>query len=63
MSTETLERLNDCNCWVKQRPAEEQFGLRWGAHSLSCPMHRMSKDPVDREKDQANREYGETHFR
>ena len=56
------ERLKTCTCWVRSRPEVEQFGLRWGAHSRSCPVYRVSLDPVDREQDCENRDYGEAHF-
>lgn len=62
MSTEVLEALTDCNCWVRNRPLEEQFGLRWGAHSKDCPMHSESRDPVDKIQDGENRAYGEANF-
>jgi hypothetical protein len=36
-----------CNCWVRDRPAEEQAELRPGAHDVRCPGWRPSLDPVD----------------
>ncbi len=62
-SDSLLDRMETlCTCWVKSRPREEQFGLRWGAHSISCPIFSVSRDPVDEMKDDENREYGEAHF-
>jgi hypothetical protein len=46
-----------CTCWVKDRPAEQQFGIRRGAHSPTCPEYRQSGDAVDRDADEALREW------
>ena len=62
MSTVVLEKLVDCNCWVRNRPLEEQFGLRWGAHSKDCPMYRESRDPVNKMQDEENQTFGEANF-
>ena len=35
-----------CSCWVKDRPDEERFSLRYGAHNPGCPMFRPSYDPL-----------------
>ncbi len=56
-------RNQTCNCWVRTRPQEEQAGLRWGAHSITCPRYRIGLDPVDRIKDELNRIWGETQQR
>lgn len=54
-----MTRLGLCNCWVRARPPEEQFGLRWGAHNPHCPVYRASLDPVDRKHDEEARVAGE----
>ena len=36
-----------CNCWVRLRPADERFGIRYGAHNPDCPRFHPSRDPVD----------------
>lgn len=45
----------ECNCWVSLRPAEEAYGIRYGAHATTCPVFRESGDPVDRAYDTALR--------
>jgi hypothetical protein len=40
-----------CNCWVRDRPAEERFSIRYGAHDVRCPMWAPSQDPVDAAND------------
>lgn len=44
-----------CNCWVRDRPAEERFSIRYGAHDVRCPAWAPSGDPVDAERDAALR--------
>jgi hypothetical protein len=48
-----------CNCWVSKASAETQFCVRYGAHSVTCPKHRPSGDPVDRMHDEELRRLGE----
>ena len=50
-----------CNCWVAHPGISEEtrFGLRWGAHSKSCPTFRESLDPVDRAYDNDLRRHGD----
>ncbi len=40
-----------CNCWVRDRPPEERFSIRYGAHDVRCPMWAPSLDPVDAAND------------
>jgi hypothetical protein len=40
-----------CNCWVRDRPAEERFSIRYGAHDVRCPVWAPSLDPVDAAND------------
>ncbi len=40
-----------CNCWVRDRPAEERFSIRYGAHDVRCPAWAPSLDPVDAAND------------
>mgnify|MGYP001574588179 CR=1 FL=1 len=49
----------ECNCWVSGVADEIAFGLRYGAHSLSCPRYRRSGDPVDNAYDNDLRRHGE----
>ena len=44
---------SDCTCWVRTLPPEEAFAVRYGAHSVACPVYRPSADPVDRANDDA----------
>lgn len=37
----------DCSCWVRLRPDEERFAIRFGAHNPGCLVFRPSFDPVD----------------
>ena len=46
----------ECNCYVKDLPAAERFGIRYGAHEPTCPVYRESLDPVDRKHDEAIRQ-------
>ena len=46
----------ECNCYVKDLPAAERFGIRYGAHEPDCPVYRESLDPVDRKHDEAIRQ-------
>ena len=41
-----------CHCYVSGLPADEQMSLHYGAHEPSCPVYRVSLDPVDREMDE-----------
>lgn len=43
--------LVNCVCWVSFQPLDVQFCVRWGAHSVYCPIYRPSGDPVDRATD------------
>ena len=45
------EHVKNCACYVRHLDAEAQFCLRYGAHNPSCPMYRVSLDPVDRRAD------------
>ena len=49
-----------CSCWVKDRPDEERFSLRYGAHNPGCPMFRPSCDPLDNLRDAQLRMQHET---
>jgi hypothetical protein len=40
-----------CDCWVKDEPEAGRFELRNGAHNPTCPVYRVSLDPVDALKD------------
>lgn len=40
-----------CQCYVSTLSAHQQFVLRYGAHALTCPTYRESRDPVDRIND------------
>lgn len=35
-----------CNCWVRRMSAEDQFGIRYGAHNPECPVFKPTLDPV-----------------
>ena len=41
-----------CTCWVADQSEEERYCIRYGAHSQSCPLYRVSLDPVDRTHDE-----------
>ena len=43
--------MGTCNCWVKDEPEPECWSLRNGAHNPTCPVYRVSRDPVDALKD------------
>jgi hypothetical protein len=40
-----------CDCYVRTLKPEHAFGVRRGAHELSCLEYRESQDPVDRAQD------------
>ena len=40
-----------CNCYVKGLPEYDRFVIRYGAHSLDCPVYRESGDILDRQRD------------
>ena len=44
-----------CACYVATLEPIHQFTLRYGAHDTSCPVYRMSRDPVDNMKDEMAR--------
>jgi hypothetical protein len=46
----------ECNCYVHRLVASDRFALRRGAHELSCPDFRESRDPVDRVQDAITRD-------
>ena len=48
----------DCNCYVGRLGDEALFTLHYGAHNPSCPVYRVSLDPVDIANDADTR----THF-
>jgi hypothetical protein len=48
-----------CDCWVASASTETRFALRYGAHSMWCPLFRPSLDPVDRRADAGIRQRGE----
>ena len=50
-----MVRTDGCQCYVKTLGAEAMLSLRYGVHSLSCPVYRESRDPVDRLNDDATR--------
>ena len=50
-SAEVTWLRSKCTCYVQDLPPVVQFGLHFGAHSLSCPIYRVSRDPVDAQKD------------
>jgi hypothetical protein len=52
-----------CTCYVKALGEEAFFGVRMGAHSLSCPLWRESLDPVDHLQDCELRAWGEKEAR
>lgn len=49
-----------CRCWVRAILTDAAaFGLRYGAHSLDCPIYRESWDILDRWADERQRAEGE----
>ena len=44
-----------CTCPARRLPAEVQFGMRFGAHALTCPAYRRSRDPLDADHDAQTR--------
>ena len=40
-----------CTCYVRHLREDVQFGLHYGAHNPTCPLYRVSRDPVDRAND------------
>jgi hypothetical protein len=48
-------RIDACVCYVRDLGEEALFTLRYGAHSLSCPVYRRSGDLADAINDQAFR--------
>jgi hypothetical protein len=40
-----------CNCYASQLDKMTQFSLRRGAHEVTCPEYKVSRDPVDAAKD------------
>lgn len=52
-----LATLKNCNCYVANLDNVNRFTLRYGAHSLSCPVYRESRDPLDKFNDTAARNH------
>ena len=50
-SAEVTWLKSKCTCYVKGLPPVVQFGLHFGAHSIGCPVYRVSGDIVDKQKD------------
>jgi hypothetical protein len=48
-----------CKCYVRFLNEHARFMTRYGAHSLSCPVYRESRDPVDQINDKIQRVFGE----
>ncbi len=46
-----------CNCYVNDLTNNIIYGLHWGAHDLSCPVYRLSRDPVDAQNDDDYRQW------
>lgn len=40
-----------CNCWVRDRPAEERADMRAGAHDVRCPMWAPSLESFEAAED------------
>jgi hypothetical protein len=53
--TRANRRIDACVCYVRDLGEEALFTLRYGAHSLSCPVYRRSGDLADAINDQAFR--------
>ena len=54
-----LGSLVNCSCYAKRLAPEIQFGMHFGAHSLSCPVYRVSHDELDARRDIEFRELHE----
>ena len=52
----TTTEMANCQCYVKTLEPGQQFSLRYGAHALDCPVYRVSRDPLDRRRDQEARD-------
>ncbi len=50
--------ITRCTCWVADQSPEARFGIRYGAHSMDCPLWRESLDPVDQANDEELRQRG-----
>ena len=48
-----------CRCYVRFLNDETRFSLHWGAHNPTCPVYRVSLDPVDRANDEEFRRQAE----
>ena len=37
----------DCDCYARHLAPLTQFTMHYGAHNPSCPVFKVSRDPVD----------------
>ena len=37
----------DCDCYARQLSPLTQFTMHYGAHNPTCPVFKISRDPVD----------------
>lgn len=45
--------MKRCDCYVDRLPEVMAYALHNGAHEKTCPVFRVSGDPVDRIKDES----------
>lgn len=50
------KRSRLCSCYVRHLREGIRFGLHYGVHNPTCPVYRVSRDPVDCVNDAAFRE-------
>jgi hypothetical protein len=52
-----------CDCYVAELADMVQMSLHYGAHAPTCPVYRISRDPVDAKRDiQIRREYTQEQY-
>ena len=51
------DTMKRCDCYVDRLPEVMAYALHNGAHEKTCPVFRVSGDPVDRIKDESIRKH------
>ena len=46
-----------CNCYVQHLDEGQRYVMRYGAHTLDCPVYRKSGDLLDNRRDENIRKF------
>ena len=57
MRTISRGRIMKCNCYVQHLDEGQRYVMRYGAHTLDCPVYRKSGDLLDNRRDENIRKF------